>query len=39
LIRQPEQVAARRPVKAAQAGPHAAVVTPRLGRNRSQPPV
>src|SRR6185312_6232368 len=39
LIREPEQVAARRPGKAAEATTAAPPVVPRLGRNRSVPPV
>jgi DNA-binding Xre family transcriptional regulator len=41
LIREPDKVAARKPRQAAQAedrGP-GPVITPRLGRNRSEPPV
>ena len=41
LIREPDKVAARRPRQAAQAGDEreaGPVVTPRLGRNRTQPP-
>jgi hypothetical protein len=40
LIREPEQVAARRPPKPAKTAPAglAARITPRLGRNRSAPP-
>lgn len=40
LIREPEVVAARRPVKETNAAVGGAqVITPRLGRNRSLPPV
>ncbi|MFI5783145.1 helix-turn-helix domain-containing protein [Nocardia sp. NPDC051570] len=38
LIREPEQVAARRPRKAADNTTAAAAITPRLGRNRTLPP-
>jgi hypothetical protein len=39
LIREPDQVAARRPPKKAAAAKGATSVTPRLGRNRTKPPV
>ncbi len=41
LIREPEKVAARRPAqpKTATASEAGAVVAPRFGRNRSEPPV
>ena len=42
LVREPEKVAALKPRKAAEAGDGKSpgpVVTPRLGRNRTEPPV
>jgi hypothetical protein len=41
LICEPDKVAARRPAQPAEAGPtgEAPQITPRLGRNRSVPPV
>lgn len=38
LIRDPDAVAARRPTKVAQAASPGRKATPRLGRNRTQPP-
>ena len=38
LIREPDQVAARRPPKKASAAKGVTSVTPRLGRNRTKPP-
>jgi DNA-binding Xre family transcriptional regulator len=39
LICEPEKVAARRPRKAAQAKKPVTTIAPRLGRNRTKPPV